>query len=53
MSRAKQVEKRRSITTNPAGERASAAANMAANAARTQQRAIAFLKVGKKTRKRK
>ncbi len=48
MSRAKQVEKRRSITTNPAGERASAAANMAANAARTQQRAIAFLKNGGK-----
>ena len=48
ISRAKQVEKRRSITTNPAGERASAAAKMAANAARTQQRATDFLKAGGK-----
>lgn len=47
-SRAKQIEKRRSITTNPAGERPAAAAKMAANAARTQQRAIAFLKAGGK-----
>jgi len=42
LSRAKQVEKRRSITTNPAGNRADAAGRMAANAARTQQRALAF-----------
>lgn len=42
LSRAKQVEKRRSITTNPAGNRAQAAGRMAANAARTQQRALAF-----------
>jgi len=48
MSRAKQIEKRRSITTNPAGERASSAAKMAANAARTQERATAFLKAGGK-----
>lgn len=47
-SRAKQIEKRRSITTNPAGERPAAAAKMAANAARTQQRATAFLKAGGK-----
>jgi hypothetical protein len=47
-SRAKQIEKRRSITTNPAGERASAAAKMSANAARTQQRATAFYKAGRK-----
>lgn len=50
MSRAKQIEKRRSITTNPAGERASSAAKMAANAARTQERATAFLKAGGKTK---
>jgi hypothetical protein len=42
LSRAKQVEKRRSITTNPAGNRADSAGRMAANAARTQQRALAF-----------
>ena len=48
VSRAKQVEKRRSITTNPAGVRASAAAKMAANATRTQQRAAAFYKAGGK-----
>jgi hypothetical protein len=42
LSRAKQVEKRRSITTNPAGNRADAAGRMAASAARTQQRALAF-----------
>lgn len=48
-SRAKQIEKRRSITTNPAGERPAAAAKMAANAARTQQRATAFYKAGTKT----
>ena len=47
-SRAKQIEKRRSITTNPAGERPAAAAKMAANAARTKQRATAFLKAGDK-----
>jgi hypothetical protein len=50
MSRAKQIEKRRSITTNPAGERASSAAKMAANAARTQERATAFLKAGGKAK---
>ena len=50
MSRAKQIKKRRSITTNPAGERASSAAKMAANAARTQERATAFLKAGGKTK---
>ena len=48
VSRAKQIEKRRSITTNPAGVRASAAAKMAANATRTQQRAAAFYKAGGK-----
>ncbi len=42
LSRAKQVEKRRSITTNPAGNRAQAAKRMAENAARTQQRALKF-----------
>jgi hypothetical protein len=45
LSRAKQVEKRRSINiNNPAGRRPEAAGRMAANAARTQQRALAFLK---------
>jgi hypothetical protein len=45
MSRAKQVEKRRSMNiSNPAGERQDSAGRMAANAARTQQRATAFLK---------
>ena len=45
LSRAKQVEKRRSINiSNPAGNRAEASGRMAANAARTQQRALAFLK---------
>lgn len=43
LSRAKQVEKRRSINiSNPAGYRAEASGRMAANAARTQQRALAF-----------
>jgi len=45
MSRAKQVEKRRGMNiSNPAGERQDSAGRMAANAARTQQRATAFLK---------
>jgi hypothetical protein len=44
MSRAKQVEKRRSISVNPAGWRADASGRMAANASRTQQRALAFYK---------
>jgi hypothetical protein len=45
ISRAKQVEKRRSINiTNPAGRREDAAAKMAANAARTQKRALDFYK---------
>jgi hypothetical protein len=45
ISRAKQVEKRRSINiTNPAGRRQDAAAKMAANAARTQKRALDFYK---------
>jgi len=51
-SRAKQIEKRRSITTNPAGERASAAAKMAANATRTQQRATAFYKANASKKRR-
>jgi hypothetical protein len=43
ISRAKQVEKRRSINiSNPAGWRDDSAGRMAANAARTQQRALAF-----------
>jgi hypothetical protein len=51
LSRAKQVEKRRSINiSNPAGNRAEAAGRMAANAARTQQRALAFYG-GKKPKK--
>jgi hypothetical protein len=41
MSRAKQIGKRRSISMNPAGWRADAAGRMAANAQRTQERALA------------
>jgi hypothetical protein len=45
ISRAKQVKKRRSINiTNPAGRREDASAIMAANAARTQKRALEFYK---------
>jgi hypothetical protein len=43
LSRAKQVEKRRGMNiSNPAGWRDDSAGRMAANAARTQQRALAF-----------
>lgn len=52
-SRAKQVEKRRSISINPAGWSAESAVRMAANAARTQQRALAFYKAKPTTKKRR
>jgi hypothetical protein len=49
MSRAKQVEKRRSMNiTNPAAWRQDSAGRMAANAARTQERALAFYKKKRK-----
>lgn len=45
LSRAKQVEKRRGMNiSNPAGWNQESAGRMAANAARTQERAIAFYK---------
>ncbi len=47
MSRANQVEKRRGMNiSNPAAWRQDSAGRMAANAARTQQRALAFYKSG-------
>jgi hypothetical protein len=48
MSRAKQVEKRRGMSMNPAAswDRPASIDRMAANAARTQQRALAFYKSG-------
>jgi hypothetical protein len=49
MSRAKQVQKRRSMNiSNPAGWRQESAGRMAANAARTQERALAFYKKKRK-----
>jgi len=48
MSRAKQVQKRRGISMNPAGWRPEAAGRMAANAQRTQERALAFYGAGRR-----
>lgn len=49
-NRAKQIEKRRGMNiNNPAAWRQESAGRMAANAARTQQRALAFYKTGKKS----
>lgn len=48
VSRAKQVEKRRGISRNPAAWRQESAGRMAANAKRTQERALAFYKGGGK-----
>jgi hypothetical protein len=54
LNRAKQIEKRRSINiSNPASWRADAAGRMAANAARTQQRAMEFYGSAKPRRRRK
>jgi hypothetical protein len=51
ISRAKQVEKRRGMNiSNPAAWRQESAGRMAANAARTQQQALAFYKGGGKAK---
>jgi colicin import membrane protein len=53
MSRAKQIEKRRGMNiSNPAAWRPESAGRMAANAARTQERAIAFYRNTAKPRRR-
>jgi hypothetical protein len=52
MSRAKQIEKRRGMSLNPAASwnRPASIDRMAANAARTQQRALAFYEAAKRRR---
>ena len=53
VSRAKRITKERSISLNPAGNTQKGAGRMAANAKRTQDRALAFYKGKAKPKRRR